>query len=87
MLNQIGLKLIMDVAIMQSFYDMHELFLRCYPWYWLSQLTLKIPALIIDIIIPLVLNDHIVHDHTSSHHISHHLRTPSSSRVPNNSPP
>jgi hypothetical protein len=43
--------------------------------------------LVIDVVIPLILNDHIVHDGTSSHHIPHPLRTPSSSRVPNNSPP
>jgi hypothetical protein len=86
MLNQIGLKPIMDVAIMQSFCDMHELFPRSYHWRWLSQLTLKILVLIIDDVIPFVFNDYIMHDHTSSHHISHPLRTPSSSRVPNNSP-
>jgi hypothetical protein len=80
MLNQISLKPIMDVAIMQIFCDMHELLPRCHPYRWLSQLTLKILALVIDVVISLVLNDHIVHDHTSSHHIPHPLWAQSSSR-------
>jgi hypothetical protein len=67
------LKPIMAVMIMQSFCNMHELFPRCYPWHWLNQLTLKIPALVIDVLILLVLNGHVVHDHTSSHHIPHSL--------------
>jgi hypothetical protein len=46
MLNQIGMKpiidvAVMDVAIMQCLCDMHELFQRGYPWRWLNQLTLK----------------------------------------------
>jgi hypothetical protein len=32
-----------------------------------NQLTLKIPSLIIDTISTLLLNDHVVHDHISSH--------------------
>jgi hypothetical protein len=48
MLNQISLKPIMDMAIMQIFGAMHELLPRCHPCRWLSQLTLKIPALVID---------------------------------------
>jgi hypothetical protein len=67
MLNQLGLKPIIDVAIMQSLCDMHELFQRGYPWRWLNQLTLKISALVIDTAILLVLNDHIVHDHKPCH--------------------
>jgi hypothetical protein len=41
MVNQISLKPIMDVAIMQIFCDMHELLPRCHPCRWLGQLTLK----------------------------------------------
>jgi hypothetical protein len=87
MLKQNSLKPIIDVAITQIFCDMHELLPRCHLCRWLSQLILKILALVIDVVVPLVLNNHIVHDHTSSHHISHPLWAPSSSRVPNNSPP
>jgi hypothetical protein len=86
MLNQISLKPIMDMAIMQIFYDMHKLIPRCHPCRWLSQFTLKISALVIDVVVPFILNDHVVHDHTSSHHIPHPLWAPSYSRVPNNSP-
>jgi hypothetical protein len=71
----------MHVAIMQFFYSMHELLPRCHSCRWLSQLTLKILALVIDDVTPLVLNDHVVHAHTSSHHIPHPLRAPTSSRV------
>jgi hypothetical protein len=49
MINQISLKLIMDLAIMQIFYDMHELLPRCHPCRLLSQLTLKFPVLVIDV--------------------------------------
>jgi hypothetical protein len=42
-------------------------------WYrvWSNQLTLKIPPLIIDAIITLLFNDHVMHDHTvMTFHIS-----------------
>jgi hypothetical protein len=39
-------------------------------------LTLKIPPLIIDTIITLLINDHVVHDHTSSHDLPHLLNIP-----------
>jgi hypothetical protein len=87
MLNQISLNPIMDVVIMQTFCGMHELLPKCHPYRWLSQLTLKISALVIYAVITLVLNDHVVHDHTSCHHIPYPLCAPSSSRVANNSPP
>jgi hypothetical protein len=53
MINQISLKPIMDVAIMQTFCGMHELFPRCHPCCWLSQLTLKILVLVIYVVVPL----------------------------------
>jgi hypothetical protein len=87
MLNPISLKPIIDVVIMQKNYDIYELLPRYHPCCWLSQLTLKILALIIDDVVSLVLNVHVVHDHTSSHHIPHSLWAPSFSRVPNNTPP
>jgi hypothetical protein len=86
MLNPISLKPIIDVAIMQKKYDIHELLPRYHPCCWLSQLTLKILALVIDDVVSLVLNDHVVHDHTSSHHIPYSLWALSFSRVPNNTP-
>jgi hypothetical protein len=38
---------------------------------WSNQLTLKIPLLIIDTIIALLLNDHVMQDHASSHDLPH----------------
>ena len=46
----------------------------------------KLSPLVIEAIITLILNYHIVHDHTSRHHLSHRLYDPCSRRVPNNSP-
>jgi hypothetical protein len=51
MLNQIGLKPLIDVLIMQNLCDMLKLFLRRYSWLWINQLTLKISALVIDDVI------------------------------------
>jgi hypothetical protein len=77
MLNQISLKPIMDVATAPKM-----------PPLPLAQPThSENPVLVIDVVIPLFLNDHVVHDHTSSHHISHSLWASSSSSVPNNTPP
>jgi hypothetical protein len=53
---------------------------------WSNLLTLKIPPLIIDAIITLLFNDHVVHDHTSSHDLPHLLNTTCLSWVMNNSP-
>ena len=35
----------------------------------LNQLTLKLPCLIMHALVALILHDHVVHDHTSSHHL------------------
>jgi hypothetical protein len=51
-----------------------------------NQLTLKISLLIIDVIIMLLLNDHVVHYHTSSYDLSHMLNTLYLSWVTNNGP-
>jgi hypothetical protein len=53
---------------------------------WSNQLTLKISPLIIDSIIMLLLNDHVVHDHISNHDLSYLLNAPLLSRVMNNGP-
>jgi hypothetical protein len=53
---------------------------------WSNQLTLKILPLIIDAIITLFFNDHVMHDHTSSHDLPHMLNTPCLSWVTNNGP-
>jgi hypothetical protein len=51
MLNQIGLKPLIDVLITQNLCDMHKLFLRRYSWLCINQLTLKISVLDIDDVI------------------------------------
>jgi hypothetical protein len=53
---------------------------------WSNQLTLKISPLIVDAIITLLFNDHVVHDHTSSHDLPHLLNTPYLSWVTNKGP-
>jgi hypothetical protein len=52
----------------------------------INQLTLKILPLIIDTIITLLLNDHVVHDHISSHDLPHLLNNLLLSSVTNNGP-
>jgi hypothetical protein len=42
--------------------------------------------LIINAFIALILDDHVMHDHTSSHDLPHHLYAPCPRRVANNSP-
>ena len=49
-------------------------------------LTLKLKPLIVQRFRALVFYDHIVHDHTSSHHLPQFLRAPGISRIPNNAP-
>jgi hypothetical protein len=48
-----------------------------------NQLILKFAPLVMEAFITLILNDHVVHDHTSSHHLAHHLCAPCHDRVPN----
>jgi hypothetical protein len=54
---------------------------------WGNQLTLELPPLVMDVFIALILNDHVMYDHASSHDLPHHLCAPCPRRVANNSPP
>ena len=49
-------------------------------------LTLKLKPLIVQTFRALVFYDHIMHDHTSSHHLSQFLRAPGISRILNDAP-
>jgi hypothetical protein len=51
-----------------------------------NQFTLKFSPLVILIVITLLLNNHIVHDHTNSHDLPYLLLPPCASKVPKNSP-
>jgi hypothetical protein len=37
----------------------------------LNQFTLTLPLLVKAVVVTLVLNNYVVHDHTSNHHLSH----------------
>jgi hypothetical protein len=54
---------------------------------WGIQLTLKFSPLIMDAFIAHILDDQVMHDHTSSHDLPHHLYAPCPCRVANNIPP
>jgi hypothetical protein len=45
---------------------------RCQSRVWRHQLALKILSVIIENIMALLLNDHVVHDHASSHDLRHY---------------
>jgi hypothetical protein len=53
---------------------------------WLNQFTLRL-LLLVKEAITLALNNHVLHNHTTSHHLLYGLVAPCSSRVSNNSPP
>jgi hypothetical protein len=38
---------------------------------WLNQLTLKVPSVFTAVIRTLCLDDHVVHDHRTCHHLMH----------------
>jgi hypothetical protein len=65
---------------------MEKILKGCWSWIWSNQLTLKIPPLIIDTIITLLLNDHVMHDHTRSHDLPHLLNALLLRWVMNNGP-
>jgi hypothetical protein len=65
---------------------MEKILKGCRSRVWSNQLTLKIPPLIIDTIIMVLLNNHVMHDHTSSHDLPHLLNASLLSWVPNNGP-
>src|SRR3989337_1124709 len=86
-LNQIILLLHVSFPITHFMMKLGELFKHCRSSMLRHNiLTLKLKPLIVDTFRPLILYDHIVHDHTSSHHLQQLLRAPSSSRKPNDAP-
>ena len=86
-LNQIILQLHMSFPITHVFMKFDELFKRCrYSMLRHNILTLKLKALIVQTFRALVFYDHIVHDHTSSHHLPQFLRALSISRIPMDAP-
>jgi hypothetical protein len=56
-------------------------------WLGLNQLILELSSLVMELFITLILNDHVVHDHTNSRHLAHDFVALICSRVQNNSPP
>ena len=86
MLNQIVLQLYVDSLITHVTMKLKE-FLVCYRWtIGHNIVTLILPVLVIEPLRTLDLHDHVVHDHTCIHHLPQSLNTPTSRRVPNNSP-
>ena len=69
-LNQVILKIQMSVPITHLTVELDKLF-KCglFLVKGLNIFTLKIKSLVEDTIIMLVLDDHVVHDHTSIHHL------------------
>ena len=69
-LNQVILKSLMSVPITQLTMELAELIKRGrFLVQGLNIFTLIIKSLVEDTVIVLVLDDHVVHDHTSSHHL------------------
>jgi hypothetical protein len=69
-----------DVAITDLVMHMEEGAKCCGASLQLNQFTLKLPLLIMEVIMTLILS---VHDHISGYHLSHGLGAPCFSRVPN----
>ena len=87
MLNQIILQLHVSFQITHVFMKLGELFKYCrYSMLRHNILTLKLKALIVQTFQALVFYDHIMHDHTSSHHLPQFLRAPGISTIPNDAP-
>ena len=69
-LNQVILKILMSVPITQLTMELDKLIKRGrFLVQGLNIVTLKIKSLVEDTVITLVLDDHVVHDPTSSHHL------------------
>jgi hypothetical protein len=86
-LNNICLETSRHVAITKLSMHMEKLLKRCYPCLWLNQFMLKLSFLVMDVVITLLLKNHVAHDHVNSHNIMHDLNIPCSSSVTNNSLP
>jgi hypothetical protein len=72
-----------DVAITDLVMHMEEGAKCCGASLQLNQFTLKLPLLVMEVIITLILSNNVVHDHISGYHLSHGLSAPCFSRVPN----
>jgi hypothetical protein len=68
MLNNIRLELRGYVAITELTVNVEKLLKRCCLCVWLNQLCLKLLSSVMEVVIMLLLNDHVLHDHTSNHH-------------------
>ena len=88
MLNQIILLLNVSFSITHLMMKLGELCKCCRSSSMLRHniVILKLKPLIVNTFRALILYGHIVHDHTSSHHLPQLLGAPSSSRVPNDAP-
>ena len=87
MLDQIILQLHVSFPITHFMMKLDELFKRCCSSMLKHNIfTLKLKPLIVDTFRALILYGHIVHDHTSSHHLPQFLRAPNISRILNDAP-
>ena len=86
MLHQIILEPKMRQLLTNVTVEVEELS-KCGRSLGLNQLTLKLPCLIMHTLVAFVLHDHVVHDHTSCHHLPELVLVPCPSGVANNSPP
>ena len=85
-LNPIILKLNVSCRITQLLMKLGEPCKHCFSILRLNVFTLVVPPLVKEVVITLILYDHVVHDHSINHHLQHPLSAPYSSRVPNNGP-
>ena len=84
-LNQVILQLNVSFSIMHLMMKLDELCKHCRSTSMLRHniVTLELKHLIVDTFRTLILYNHIMHDHTSSHHLPQLLGAPSSSRILN----
>ena len=68
MLHQIILELVMRHLLTNVTVEVEEL-IKCGRSLGLNQLTLKLSCMIMHALVAFILHDHVVHDHTSSHHL------------------
>ena len=87
-LNQVILQLNVSFSIMHLMMKLDELCKHCRSTSMLRHniVTLELKHLIVDTFRTLILYNHIMHDHTSSHHLPQLLGAPSSSRISNDAP-
>lgn len=83
MVNQINLQLNASFPITHLMMNFGKLCKHCRSsMLRRNNFTLKLEPLVMDFIRALILYDHVMHDHTRSHHVPNCLVLPSSSRIP-----